>query len=151
MFRSLKSDSLAGEEYCLEKNLFVEQTIPEMVMRRLSNDEMARYRAPYPTRESRLPTLVWPREVPIKDDGQPADVCRVVERYSDWMATNDKPKLFIKAEPGIILRDGSELGVLPRLEKPDRGGGERTPFPSGGLADAIGQALRAFIMEVRRR
>ncbi len=67
------------------------------------------------------------------------------------MATNDKPKLFIKAEPGIILRDGSEVAFC-------RGWRNQTEVEVKGLhflqedsPDAIGQALRAFIMEVCRR
>jgi len=34
--------------------------------------EMEVYRAPYRNRKRRLPTLVWPRELPI--EGEPADV-----------------------------------------------------------------------------
>ncbi|QYE37128.1 haloalkane dehalogenase (plasmid) [Polymorphobacter sp. PAMC 29334] len=146
MFRSLKSDGPMGEEYCLENNLFVENTIPEMVMRKMGDVEMARYRAPYPTRESRIPTLVWPREVPILDDGQPADVCEIVARYSEWMSTNDMPKLFVKAEPGTILREGSEVKFC-------RGWRNQTEVQVRGLhflqedsPHEIGQALREFIV-----
>lgn len=151
MFRLLKSDSLAGEEYCLEKNLFVEQTIPEMVMRKLSDEEMARYRAPYPTRESRVPTLVWPREVPIKDDGQPADVCKVVARYSEWMAKNDTPKLFIKAEPGTILREGSEVEFCRGWKNQTEVAVKGLHFLQEDSPHEIGQALRRFIMAIRLR
>jgi haloalkane dehalogenase len=149
MFRSLKSDSLAGEEYCLEKNLFVEGTIPEMVMRKMSDDEMARYRAPYPTRESRIPTLVWPREVPIKDDGRPADVVAVVARYAEWMATNDTPKLFIKAEPGTILREGSEVEFCRSWKNQTEVAVKGLHFLQVDSPHEIGQALREFIVKIR--
>ena len=39
----------------------------------LTSEEMENYRRPYTIPgSSRLPTLVWPREVPL--DGEPADV-----------------------------------------------------------------------------
>jgi haloalkane dehalogenase len=51
--------------------------------------------------ESRRPTLTWPRQIPI--DGEPADVVEIVERYGKWLATSNIPKLFINADPGMIL------------------------------------------------
>jgi haloalkane dehalogenase len=48
-----------------------------------------------------LPTLVFPRELPI--DGTPADVAEIVEDYAGWMASNDLPKLFVNAEPGALI------------------------------------------------
>jgi haloalkane dehalogenase len=51
--------------------------------------------------ESRRPTLTWPRQIPF--DGEPSDVHKIVDSYSRWMSTNDVAKLFINADPGIIL------------------------------------------------
>jgi haloalkane dehalogenase len=62
---------------------------------------MSEYRRPFLVREDRWPTLTWPRQIPIA--GQPADVVRIVEDYSNWMAENDIPKLFVNADPGAIL------------------------------------------------
>jgi len=45
--------------------------------------------------------LTWPREIPL--DGEPADVTDIARSYSDWLAGNDLPKLFVNAEPGAIL------------------------------------------------
>ena len=45
--------------------------------------------------------LTWPRQIPIA--GEPADVVRIAADYSQWMAQNDLPKLFVNAEPGAIL------------------------------------------------
>jgi haloalkane dehalogenase len=69
-----------GEEMVLQKNVFVERILPASVVRGLTEEEMARYRAPYrEPGESRRPTLTWPREIPV--DGEPADVVRIVEAY----------------------------------------------------------------------
>ena len=51
--------------------------------------------------EDRRPTLTWPRQIPI--EGEPADVCKIVSDYADWLSTSNVPKLFINANPGSIL------------------------------------------------
>lgn len=100
VFEGMRSP--AGEEMVIEKNLFVERILPASIMRKLSAEEMAVYRAPYlEAGESRRPTLTWPREIPI--DGEPADVEAIVSQYAGFLASSDIPKLFINAEPGAIL------------------------------------------------
>lgn len=95
--------SPAGEEMILKQNLFVEGVLPTAVIRTLSDEEMAEYRRPFAQPgEDRLPTLTWPRQIPIA--GQPADVHEIVEQYAAWLAQRDGlPKLFVNAEPGAIL------------------------------------------------
>ena len=92
----------AGEEMILERNVFVERILPASVLRGLTEAEMTVYRRPYlEPGESRRPTLTWPREIPI--DGEPADVVAIVDRYARWLAASDHPKLFVNADPGVIL------------------------------------------------
>jgi haloalkane dehalogenase len=99
IFQGFRSDK--GEELILDRNMFVERVLPRSVLRQLTEAEMSEYRRPYLAREDRWPTLTWPRQIPIA--GQPADVVRIVEDYSNWMAENDIPKLFVNADPGAIL------------------------------------------------
>ena len=100
IFQAMRSP--AGEEVVLQKNVFVERVLPASIMRTLTDEEFAVYRRPYlEPGESRRPTLTWPRQIPL--DGEPADVVELTQRYADWLATSDLPKLFINAEPGIIL------------------------------------------------
>jgi haloalkane dehalogenase len=97
--------SPAGEEMVLENNLFVEGVLPAAVLRDLTDEEMAVYRAPYAQPgESRRPTLTWPRMIPV--EGEPADVVETVERSAAWLAQSQVPKLFVNAEPGAILARG---------------------------------------------
>jgi haloalkane dehalogenase len=92
----------AGEEMILERNVFVERILPASVLRGLTEAEMTVYRRPYlEPGESRRPTVTWPREIPI--NGEPADVVAIVDGYARWLATSDRPKLFINADPGVIL------------------------------------------------
>ena len=81
--------------------MFIEAVLPSSIIRQLSDEEMAEYRRPFSTPDERQPTLNWPRQIPI--NGEPADVHTIVERYSQFMAKSDFPKLFINAEPGSIL------------------------------------------------
>lgn len=99
LFQAFRSD--AGEALILDKNTFIEKVLPGSVLRDLTRDEMAVYRAPFETRQDRWPTLTWPRQIPI--EGTPAEVVEVVQSYANWMAENQVPKLFIDAEPGAIL------------------------------------------------
>jgi haloalkane dehalogenase len=100
IFQAFRSD--AGEELCLDKNLFVEAILPNAIISGLTAEEMEVYRAPFADAgESRRPTLTWPRQIPIA--GEPADVVEIVQQYADWMNTNEIPKLFIDADPGSIL------------------------------------------------
>ena len=100
IFQAMRSP--AGEEIVLQKNVFVERVLPASIMRTLTDEEFAVYRRPYlEPGESRRPTLTWPRQIPL--DGEPADVVDLVQRYADWLSASDVPKLFINAEPGIIL------------------------------------------------
>ena len=100
VFQGFRSD--AGEAMVLENNVFVERVLPGSVIRDLTDEEMAVYRAPFAEPgESRRPTLTWPREIPL--DGEPPDVVDIVDAYSSWLAESDMPKLFVNAEPGAIL------------------------------------------------
>ncbi len=99
MFRRLRGTE--GEAMVLQGNFFVEKMLFEFgVIRRLSDQEKAVYMAPYiEPGASRVPTLVWPREIPF--DGEPADVCERVSQYSAWLAgSSHLPKLFVNAEQG---------------------------------------------------
>jgi haloalkane dehalogenase len=99
IFRALRSQQ--GERMVLDGNFFVEMVLPRGVIRKLSDEEMAAYRAPYLEREARLPTLTWPRQIPI--EGEPADVTAIVESYGTWLSRSAIPKLLILGDPGAII------------------------------------------------
>ena len=100
VFQGFRSE--IGEEMILQKNMFVERVLPNSVIRKLDEEEMEVYRRPFASAgEDRRPTLTWPRMIPI--DGEPTHMVKLVEDYGAWLAQNDLPKLFIKADPGSIL------------------------------------------------
>jgi len=99
MFQALRSKK--GESLIFDQNFFVETVLPRAVIRRLSDAEMAAYRAPYRDPAARLPTLIWPRQIPI--EGDPTDVTAIVENYSAWISESTIPKLLILGDPGAII------------------------------------------------
>ncbi|MBN2817933.1 MAG: haloalkane dehalogenase [Bacteroidales bacterium] len=99
IFRALRSEE--GEKLILEDNFFVEKVLPKSVIRKLTEEEMEAYRRPFQNKESRLPTLIFPREIPI--EGEPENVVRIVEEYGKWLSNSQIPKLLISAEPGALL------------------------------------------------
>lgn len=100
IFQGFRSEK--GEDMILNRNMFIEAVLPSAVLRGLSDEEMAHYRAPFEKPEDRQPTLNWPRQIPI--DGEPPHMVELLESYGRWLETTDAlPKLFINAEPGSIL------------------------------------------------
>lgn len=99
LFQAFRTPGM-GERMLMEQNMFVEQVLPGAVLRKLTDEEMARYREPFPTPESRRPVWRWPNEIPI--DGEPADVVEAVQAYAEWLGKSGVPKLLLYAEPGAI-------------------------------------------------
>jgi haloalkane dehalogenase len=102
LFQAFRTPGV-GEKMILEQNMFVEQVLPGAILRKLTDEEMSRYREPYPDPTSRRPTWRWPNELPI--EGEPADVTEIVQAYSEWFGKSDVPKLLLRAQPGAIMRE----------------------------------------------
>jgi haloalkane dehalogenase len=144
-FQGFRSDK--GEEMVLTNNMFVERVLPSSVMRKLTDEEMAVYRAPFANAgEDRRPTLTWPRMLPI--DGQPADVVKIVEDYSGWLAQSDVPKLFINADPGSILT-GRPREICRRWPNQTEVTVTGLHFLQEDSPDAIGKATADFVRRMR--
>jgi len=124
--------------------MFVEVVLPRGILRKLTDEEMEAYRAPYRDRERRLPTLIWPRELPI--DGVPEDVVAIVDENARWLAgSHGLPKLFIKGDPGAI-HTGHLLElvrVFPNQREVSVKGLHHLQEDS---PKEIGEALRAFVL-----
>jgi haloalkane dehalogenase len=147
IFRALRSSE--GERLVLEQNFFVEKVLPGAILRSLSEEEMAAYRAPFVEREARLPTLIWPRQASV--DGQPEDVTSIVRAYSEWLSESELPKLFVAGDPGAVIAVGSANQRFCRTWKNQK---EVTVkgrhFLQEDSPAEIGAALRQFVTEIRR-
>jgi haloalkane dehalogenase len=129
-----------GEQLVLEENMFVEQMLPGSVLRMLTEQEMNAYRAPYPTPASRLPTLMWPRELPM--GGEPARNARVITAIGGWMRTTELPMLHLWARPGAVNpeRVANELVArVPNLQSTFVGAGRH--YIQEDQPEMIGRAI----------
>ncbi len=105
VFERLRSPT--GEEIVLEHNLFVEATLPGGIQRTLSEEEMNEYRRAFRAAgEDRLPTLVWPRQIPI--DGEPPDVDHIVRSYSGWLARSGLPTANTSSRRTALTRSAKQ-------------------------------------------
>lgn len=146
MFRALRSEQ--GERMVLDDNFFVETVLPKSIIRTLSDPEMEAYRAPFETREARLPTLVWPREIPI--DGEPADVAEIVELYGQWLSISPIPKLLISAEPGALLT-GRALAFCLTWPNQQEVSVKGIHYIQEDAPNEIGLALQNFVCDLAKR
>lgn len=141
IFKTFRSP--AGEEVVLQKNVFVERVLPASVVRGLTEDELAVYRRPYlEPGESRRPTLTWPRQIPL--GGEPQEVVELVERYGQWLATSEIPKLFVNADPGMILT-GPQREFCRTWRNQQEVTVKGLHFVQEDSPAEIGQAIAAFL------
>ncbi len=144
-FATLRSP--AGEEMVLQNNFFIEQILPAAVLGDLAPADHDEYRRPYlEPGESRRPTLTWPREIPAA--GEPADVVKIVSEYGAWLAGSQVPKLFIKAEPGIILTDGPAVDLVRSWPNLTEVGVPGLHFIQEDSPDEIGRAIASWLDEI---
>ncbi len=139
-----------GETLILENNAFVERVLPGGMRHKLTDEEMAVYRAPFPTPLSRKPTWRFPNELPIA--GEPADVYATMERAHDALAASTYPKLLFAVDPGALvsLAFAEELaGKLKDCRFVKLGDGLH--FLQEDHPETIGRSVAAFIAEVEGR
>ena len=103
-----------GERMILDENAFVEGVLPGATVRQLTEEEMAVYRAPFPTPESRRPTWRFPNDLPIA--GEPADVYSVMEEAHRALAQASYPKLLFAGDPGALVSPGFAESLASRLK-----------------------------------
>jgi haloalkane dehalogenase len=136
-----------GEELILDKNLFVEAVLPAATARKLTEEEMEVYRAPFATPASRRPVWRFPNELPI--EGEPADVYATIEKAHEALAESEYPKLLFAGNPGALISPDSARSFARKLKKC------RLVELSSGLhylqedhPDIIGRSIKDWLLEV---
>ncbi len=143
MFRSLQNKG-EGYKMIMEANMFVEGILPMMVDRSLGDAAKAEYGVPYQTVESRLPTWMWPREVPI--GGQPASSIQLMKDIQAFMGETKMPVLLAYADPGVLIPPQAVpfyTGLISQLETAFIGQGLH--FIQEDQPDAIGRAISDWL------
>lgn len=148
IFQGMRSP--AGEKLVLDRNMFVERILPASMLRTLTEEELGEYRRPFAAPgEDRLPTLMWPRQIPIA--GEPAEVDRICAAYAAWLAeTPGLPKLFVNAEPGSVLTGAQRefCRAWPdQIEVTVKG----VHFVQEDSGPEIGQAIATWLGELSQR
>jgi haloalkane dehalogenase len=87
-----------GRFLILNFNAFVNVLVPSGVSRRLSPAEMRAYRGPFPTRASRLPTAIFPREILHSRE-------YLAEVESNLGSLSQKPTLILWGDRDNAFRD----------------------------------------------
>jgi haloalkane dehalogenase len=136
-----------GEQMILDGNAFVEGVLPLGTVRKLTEEEMSVYRAPFLTRESRRPTWRFPNEIPIA--GEPADVYRTMENAHRALAQSSYPKLLFAGSPGALISPAVAESFAKGLKNC------RLVQLSSGIhylqedyPDVIGAHVKAWLIEV---
>jgi haloalkane dehalogenase len=147
LFRAIKTEGV-GEAMILDENAFIEQALPASSATPLTPADLAAYREPYPTRESRRPLLRWARSMPL--GGDPADVVTRIEAYDHWLKSSpDVPKLLLTFTPGpgammtsdIVAWCAANIAAL-EIEHSDAVAGHHTPEDQPEL---IAVAISAWV------
>ncbi len=143
MFQLFNSEQ--GAQMILEQNFFVEEVLAKFgVKTPLPEGVLTEYRRPYPTPESRKPTLAWPRQVPIANT--PADVTTIMQATGGWLLSTDIPKLMFHVTPGALMPPEAVAWLKPRLSNltvVDLGAGAH--FIQEDYPDEIGTALADWL------
>jgi haloalkane dehalogenase len=103
----------AGEKLVLEENRFIESVLPGAILRKLTNEEMEAYRAPFREPKNRRPVLAWPRQLPIA--GEPKDVIEIIEAGTRWLGEHPVPKLLLTFDPGVLITDRTAAWCRERM------------------------------------
>jgi haloalkane dehalogenase len=133
-----------GEAMILEGNAFIERILPGSVARPLSDEEMAVYRAPFPTPASRRPMLALPRDIPIEDE--PADVHHALQSALHRLQAATYPKLLFVGEPGTLISPAYAKDLAAKLQHiavVQLGGGRHNLQEDH--PDAIGRSVAGWI------
>lgn len=149
IFRKFRTPG-EGEKLILEGNAFVERVLPGGIRRKLTDDEIAIYRAPFPTPQSRRPTWRFPNELPIA--GEPADVYAMLEKAHAALAASAYPKLLFAADPGALVSSALAEHTARKLHDcrlVKLGAGVH--FLQEDHSETIGRSVAAFIAEVEHR
>jgi len=99
-FQAMRTEQ--GEKLILEMNMMIERGIQSGCERELSAAELDEYRRPFlEAGEGRRPILSFVRSVPV--EGEPADVCEMMNSATEWLGVAPLPKLLVLGDPGSSM------------------------------------------------
>ncbi len=140
-------DPQIGPQLVLEENFFIEQLLQQQTLRTLTEPELNRYRAPFPTPQSRTPLLAWPTGLPV--GGEPADAFALWAQFQSFLFTSPIPKLLLHVEPGLLLPPAAVAQIEANMRNVTvRSLGQGLHFVQEDAPDALGDAIADWLPEL---
>jgi haloalkane dehalogenase len=144
-FRNFRTEEFKNK--VLNENHFLEQvflrSLPE-----LPEKDREVYRSAYQSNEDRLPTLIWPREVPI--DKTPELTHKVFLENINFMSRTTIPKLFISADPGALLGHEVRKNVIRQWPELTEVKVKGNHYIQEQCPDDIGKALQQWLATLKK-
>lgn len=106
-----------GEQLVLHENAFVEKVLPGSIRRKLNDEEMEVYRAPFPDVTSRIPILRFPNELPI--EGSPLEVHETLTWAHEALKESTYPKVLFVGNPGALVSPSFAQSFVRMLKNCD--------------------------------
>lgn len=97
---TLLNRSEASYRAIMKRNYFIEKVLPNSLLADLTEAEMAHYRKPFETEESRKPIWQYLQDLPLGKG--PTDVVALIRSYSEWLEKTPIPKLILYGMPGFV-------------------------------------------------
>jgi haloalkane dehalogenase len=129
-------------------NIFITKMIQDMILRKMTKEEMDYYAAPYTTIKSRKPLLQWPLAVPF-DGGKPEHVAKAIASWHKWLMDSEIPKLFFHVSPGVGIKEKDVKiikGKMKNLKSVDLG--EGLHFIQEDYPHEIGSTISKWYHEI---
>lgn len=111
-----------GYDVIMNSNYFVNKVLPGGVLRKLTEEEMEHYRAPFLRPNACKPLWQYLQDLPLGDG--PEDVVDLISGYSKKLQLSNLPKLMMYAVPGYITTISTvewARDSLPNLKMVDVG------------------------------
>jgi haloalkane dehalogenase len=138
-----------GYDAIMHSNYYVDNVLPSGIIRRLTQEEMEHYRAPFTTEKSRQPIWQYLQDLPLGDDDGGQDALRIIKAYSEKLTHSSLPKLLLYAVPGFITTMESVTWArrnLPNLQMVDLG--DALHYAQESKPHEFGQALADWYREL---
>src|SRR3990167_36477 len=99
-FATLLNRPGASYSAVVKQNYLVEKMLPRSMVRALTEEEMAHYRAPFSTPDSRKPLWQYVNELPLGNSSP--TIQDLMRKYSTFLQKTKIPKLMLYAIPGFM-------------------------------------------------
>lgn len=122
LLKTLNSYQDGGRAEIVENNFLLDQILPNIILRKLTDKELNYYREPFSTPSSRKILWQYIQELPLPNGSQP--IKDLIENYSKSLQKSQIPKLLMYSVPGFMTSMSSVKWAsanLPKLKMIDLG------------------------------